>query len=66
TYIYLKGTDTVYAKVPACSSSTSGYILYSVPGMTSGTAPTSYGTSAPTSANSVGFHGFYTTGTVGE
>ncbi len=66
TYIYLEGTDTVYAKIPACSSSTSGYLFYSVPGMTSGTTPTSYGTSAPTSANSVGFHGFYTTGTVGE
>ncbi len=60
TYLYEAGTKTVYFKVPAAASSSSGYILVSVPGMTSGTAPTSYGTSAPSGATSVGFHGFYT------
>ena len=57
TDVYLK---TVYGKIPAAASSTSAYIFVSVPGMTSGTAPTSYGTSAPSGATSVGFHGFYT------
>ncbi len=65
TYWKASGTDTIYGKIPAATSSTSAYMFVSVPGMTSGTAPTSSGTSAP-SANSVGFHGYYTTGTVGE
>ena len=60
TYWYASGTDTIYGKIPAAaSSSTSGYLFVSVPGMTSGTSPTSYGTSAPTDATSIGFHGFY-------
>ena len=64
TYYSASGTSTIYGKIPAAASSTSAYIFVSVPGMTSGTAPTSYGTSAPSSATSVGFHGFYTTGSV--
>ena len=64
TYWKASGTDTIYGKIPAAASSTSAYIFVSVPGMTSGTMPTSYGTSAPSSATSVGFHGFYTTGSV--
>ncbi|MBR1608465.1 MAG: carbohydrate-binding domain-containing protein [Kiritimatiellae bacterium] len=60
TYWYANGTKTVYGKIPAAASSTSAYLFVSVPGMTSGTAPTSYGTSAPSGATSVGFHGFYT------
>ena len=63
TYWKATGTNTIYGKIPAAASSSSAYMFVSVPGMTSGTAPTSYGTSAP-SANSVGFHGFYTTGDV--
>ena len=66
TYWKASGTQTIYGKIPAAASSTSAYLFVSVPGMTSGTAPTSYGTSAPTSANSVGFHGFYTTGSVAQ
>ena len=66
TYWKATGTDTIYGKIPAAASSTTAYLFCSVPSMTSGTSPTSYGTSAPTSANSVGFHGFYTTGTVTE
>ncbi len=64
TWLKASGTDTVYGKIPAASSSASGYLFCSVPGMSSGTAPTSSGTSAPSDANSVGFHGFYTTGEV--
>lgn len=64
TYLKASGTDTVYGKIPAAQSSASGYLFCSVPGMSSGTAPTSYGTSAPSDANSVGFHGFYTTGEI--
>ena len=64
TYLKASGTDTIYGKIPASQSSASGYLFCSVPGMSSGTAPTSYGTSAPSDANSVGFHGFYTTGEV--
>ena len=60
TYWYASGDNTIYGKIPAAaSSSTSAYMFVSVPGMTSGTAPTSYGTTAPTSATSIGFHGFY-------
>ena len=64
TYLKASGTDTIYGKIPAAQSSASGYLFCSVPGMSSGTAPTSYGTSAPSDANSVGFHGFYTTGEI--
>lgn len=63
TYWKASGTNTIYGKIPAAASSASAYFFCSVPGMTSGTAPTSFGTSAP-SANSVGFHGFYTSGAV--
>ncbi len=66
TWLKASGTDTVYGKIPAASSSASGYLFCSVPGMVSGSAPASYGTSAPTGANAVGFHGFYTTGTITE
>ena len=66
TYWMATGTDTIYGKIPAVASSTTAYLFCSVPGMTSGTSPSSYGTSAPSSANSVGFHGFYTTGDVGS
>ncbi len=74
TYWKATGTKTVYGKIPAVSSSSSGgggpggggfggsssgYLFVSVPGMTSGTSPTSYGTSAPSSASAVGFHGYY-------
>ena len=60
TYWYASGSKTVYGKIPAAASSSSAYLFVSVPGMTSGTSPTSYGTSAPSGATSVGFHGFYT------
>ncbi len=60
TYWYASGTNTIYGKIPAAASSSSAYLFVSVPGMTSGTSPTSYGTSAPSGATSVGFHGFYT------
>ncbi|MBQ6246792.1 MAG: carbohydrate-binding domain-containing protein [Kiritimatiellae bacterium] len=60
TYWYASGTKTIYGKIPAAASSTSAYLFVSVPGMTSGTSPTSYGTSAPSGATAVGFHGFYT------
>ncbi|MBQ4198662.1 MAG: carbohydrate-binding domain-containing protein [Kiritimatiellae bacterium] len=63
TYWKASGSNTVYGKIPAAASSSSAYMFVSVPSMTSGTAPTSSGTSSP-SANSVGFHGFYTTGNV--
>lgn len=66
TYLKASGTDTVYGKIPAAQSSASGYLFCSVPGMSSGTAPTSHGTSAPTGANAVGFHGFYTTDAIAE
>ena len=59
TYWYASGMKTVYGKIPAAASSSSAYLFVSVPGMTSGTSPTSYGTSAPSGATSVGFHGFY-------
>lgn len=74
TYWKATGTKTVYGKIPAVSSSSSGgggpgggmgggsssgYLFVSVPGMTSGSSPTSYGTSAPSSATAVGFHGYY-------
>lgn len=62
TWLKASGTDTVWGKIPAASSSGTAYLFCSVPGMTSGTAPTSAGTTAPTGANEVGFHGFYTTG----
>ena len=59
TYWYAAGTNTIYGKIPAAGSSTSAYMLVSVPGMTSGSSPSSYGTSAPSGATEVGFHGFY-------
>ena len=61
TYWQAAGTHTIYGRIPAAASSTRAYLFCSVPGMTNGSAPTSYGTSAPASARSVGFHGYYTT-----
>lgn len=61
TYWKATGTNTIYGKIPAAASSTSAYLFCSVPGMTSGTAPTS---STSASGNAVGFHGFYTSGSV--
>lgn len=63
TYWKASGMNTIYGKILAAASSASAYLFCSVPGMTSGIAPTSSGTSTP-STNSVGFHGFYTTGVV--
>ena len=61
TYWKATGTNTIYGKIPAAASAMSAYLFCSVPGMTSGTAPTS---SSSASGSEVGFHGFYTSGTI--
>ena len=64
TYWYeTVGTMQYCGKIPAAGSSTSAYMFVSVPGMTSGTAPTNYGTTAPAGLSGltdIGFHGFFT------
>ena len=56
-YIQAAGTG-ICGKLPAAQSTASGYVFCSVPGMTGGTAPDYYGTTAPTGGNT-GFHGLY-------
>ena len=64
TWYSMSGTDTIYCLIPATASGSAGWRFASVPGQSSSASLTKYGTSAPSSANAIGFHGFYTTGTV--